>query len=268
MSDADDIARYYEAGLEAGRLFAGAGILERARTEDVVERHLPRPPARLLDVGGATGVYARWLTEVGYEVHLVDPVPRHVDEARRHSGPPLASARVGDARALAEMDASADGVLLLGPLYHLTAREDRVRALAEARRVLRPGGVVVAAAISRHASLLDGFMRGLIDDPEFVRIVERDLAEGQHRNPTDRLEYFTTAVFHEPSGLREEAAKAGLEVEKVVAVEGPGWLMPDLAGRWADEGKRRQLLDLLRRIETDPAVLSMTGHLLVIAHRP
>src|SRR5262245_2996613 len=127
MGDREDderIAWYYEAGLEGDRLFAGSGPLERAHTQDVIERRLPPPPARVLDVGGATGVYARWLADRGYEVHLQDPMERHVREARAHPGPPLAGARVGDARTLADADASADAVLMLGPLYHLTARAD------------------------------------------------------------------------------------------------------------------------------------------------
>jgi SAM-dependent methyltransferase len=267
MSDADEIQRYYEAGLEGGRLFAGSGPLELARTQDVLARHLPAPPARVLDVGGATGVYARWLAERGYEVHLVDPVPRHVEEARAHAGPPLARAMVGDARHLEEADGSAAAVVLLGPLYHLVDRDDRVRALAEAGRVVRPGGVVVAAAISRHASLLDGLVRGLIDDPEFLLILERDLSEGQHRNPTPRLDYFTTAYFHLPAGLAEEARAAGLAVDALLAVEGPVWLIPDLEARWRDERRRVQLLDLLRRVEADPAVLAMSAHLLLVAHK-
>jgi SAM-dependent methyltransferase len=268
MSDADDIQRYYEAGLEGSRLFEGSGPLERARTQDVLERHLPPAPARVLDVGGATGVYARWLAGRGYAVHLSDPVPRHVEEARSHPGPALAAARVGDARRLEEADESADAVALLGPLYHLTERDDRVRALAETRRVLKPGGVVVAAAISRYASLLDGLFRGLVDDPEFVPILDRDLREGQHRNPTPRLDYFTTAFFHQPSELASEAVAAGLAVKAVVAVEGPAWLVPDLDARWRDERRRGQLLDLLRRLEADPAVLAMSAHLLLVAHRP
>ncbi len=120
---------------------------------------------------------------------------------------------------------------------------------------------MVAAAISRHASLLDGVCRGLIDDPEFLPILERDLREGQHRNPTSRLDYFTTAYFHLPAELGEEARAAGL------AVEGPAWLMPDLEARWRDERRRRPLLDLLRQIEADPAVLSMSAHLLLVAHK-
>jgi SAM-dependent methyltransferase len=270
MDDRDDEARiawYYGAGLEAGRLFAGTGPLERARTEDVLERRLPPPPARLLDVGGGTGVYARWLAGRGYEVHLVDPMERHVQEARAHPGPPLASARVGDARSLPDDDASADAVLMLGPLYHLTAREDRVRALAETRRVLRGGGTLVAAAISRYASLLDGLSRGLVDDPAFVAILDRDLREGQHRNPTSRLDYFTTAYFHHPSDLVGEASEAGLAVDGVLAVEGPVWLMRDLESRWADEVRRAQLLELLRRIEAEPAVVGMSAHLLMVSRR-
>jgi SAM-dependent methyltransferase len=265
MGDADDIQRFYQAGLEAGRLLDGSGVIELARTQDILERYLPAPPARVLDVGGGTGVYARWLAGRGYEVDLVDHSPRHVEEARAHPGPPLARAEVGDARHLDDADGSADAVMLLGPLYHLVEKSDRVRALAEARRVVRPGGVVVAAAIGRHASLLAGLFHGLIDDPAFLPILERDLREGQHRNPTPKLEYFTTAYFHLPAELGEEARSAGLAPDAVLAVEGPAWMMPDLEARWGDPQRRRLLLDLLRRIEADPAMLSMSAHLLLVA---
>jgi SAM-dependent methyltransferase len=268
MSDTDDIQRFYEAGLEAGRLLEGSGVIELARTQDILERHLPPPPARVLDVGGGTGVYARWLAGRGYEVHLVDQSPRHIEEARAQAGPPLARAVVGDARRLDDADGSIDAVMLLGPLYHLVGRDDRVRALAEARRVVRPGGVVLAAAIGRHASLLAGLFHGLVDDPAFLPILERDLREGQHRNPTSNLNYFTTAFFHLPAELGDEARDAGLAVDGLLAVEGPAWMMPDLEARWSDAPRRRQLLDLLRRIEADPAVLGMSAHLLLVARRP
>ena len=111
-----------------------------------------------------------WLAELGYAVHLVDAVPRLVAEARRRSDSaarPLTSCEVGDARALAAPDRSADLVLLLGPLYHLTEAEDRKQALREAARVLRPGGCLLAAGISRWASALDGLARDLLGDPAF-----------------------------------------------------------------------------------------------------
>ena len=133
--------------------------------------------------------------------------------------------------------------------------------------MVRAGGMVVAAAIARHASLLAGLFHGLVDDPAFLRILERDLREGQHRNPTPRLEYFTTAYFHLPAELGEEARDAGLAVDAVLAVEGPAWMMPDWEARWRDESRRRQLLDLLQRVETDPAVLGMSAHLLLVARK-
>jgi hypothetical protein len=79
--------------------------------------------------------------------------------------------------------------------------------------------------------------------------------------------YFTTAYFHLPAELADEAREAGLAVEAVLAVEGPAWVMPDLEARWADERRRGQLLDLLRRIEADPAVLAMSAHLLLVASK-
>ena len=134
-------------------------------------------------------------------------------------------------RELAFADESADLLLLLGPLYHLVDAEDRHKALCEAARVLRHGGILIAAAISRWASLLDGLARDLLVDPAFTKIVEQDLRDGQHRNPTPRLDYFTTAYFHRPEDLRSEVEQAGLSVEGLYGVEGPGWMLPDLDER-------------------------------------
>ena len=125
-------------------------------------------------------------------------------------------------RQLDDADESADAVLLLGPLYHLTEREDRIGALQEARRVVRPGGLVAVAVIHRFASLLDGTRRGLLADPRFLGIVKRDLREGQHRNPENVEGWFTTAYFHLPHEICEEVEAAGLTVERLVGVEGPG----------------------------------------------
>src|SRR5690606_6644344 len=153
--------------------------LEFVRTQRLLARLLPAAPAVVLDVSGAAGVHAEPLAAQGYEVHLIDPVPLHIEQARAVPG--LASATLGDARALDWADDSVDAALLLGPLYHLTERSDRVRALAEARRVLRPGGVVAAAAISRYASTLDGLFRGHLREPAFEAIVERDVARAEGR---------------------------------------------------------------------------------------
>jgi ubiquinone/menaquinone biosynthesis C-methylase UbiE len=269
--DADEITAYYALGLERDRLAGGPGALELARTQVLLERYLPPPPAVVADVGGGPGRYAVWLAERGYHVHLVDPVPLHVEQARSAArgrpGAALASADVGDARALRLSDASADAVLLLGPLYHLPERVERLQALAEARRVCRPGGVVIVAAISRFASTLDGLRAGYLDDPTFAAIAAGDRRDGRHRNPTGDPAYFTTAYFHHPEELAAECAAAGLMHEATLAVEGPGWLLHDLDARLADERRRAGLLAALAPLEAEPTLLGVSAHLLAVARR-
>lgn len=265
------IAAFYGRAPEETRLEQIPFRLEEIRTRELIQRHAPEAPATVVDVGGAAGAYAIWLAEAGYTVHLVDAVPRLVAEARRRTAAlshPLASCQVGDARALEFADGFAGIILLLGPLYHLTDAADRARALREAARVLKPGGMVFAAAISRYASALDGVGRDLFQDPRFGAIVEQDLQKGQHRNPTERLDYFTTAYFHLPDELRSEVQGAGLELEGLYGLEGPGWFLPDLADRWGDPRRRGDLLRLARQFEAEPSVLGVSAHLLAVARKP
>jgi ubiquinone/menaquinone biosynthesis C-methylase UbiE len=264
------ILDYYGRAPEESRLQQGPFRLEETRTRELIERHAPPSPAKVLDVGGAAGAYAFWLAERGYAVHLVDAVPRLIEEARKRNetaSHTLASLRTGDARQLPFESDTADMVLLLGPLYHLVSSEDRLQALREAARVLVPGGVLIAAAISRWGSALDGLVRDLLSDPNFADIVADDLANGQHRNSTDRMDYFTTAYFHRPEELRSEVRSAGLNVEGLYGVEGPGWLLSDLDARWADAERRNTVLQAARLLEQVPDVIGCSAHLLVAARK-
>lgn len=265
------VRAYYEQAPEESRLELGASRLEELRTRELILRHAPDPPALVLDVGGAAGPYAFWLAERGYEVRLIDAVPRLVELARRRNERAvsrLAGCDVGDARALPAASDSAAMVLLLGPLYHLVEEHDRQAALGEARRVLRPGGVLIAAGIARSASALDGLAREILRDPEFARIVERDLQDGRHVNPTPRLDYFTTAYFHRPEDLRREVVDADFDVEGLYGVEGPGWILPDIEERWNDPERREVLLRVARALESEPSVRGSSAHLLVIGRKP
>ena len=257
------IIRYYEEYDEHSRLTGAYGGLEFTRTMDLLLRHLPSPPARILDIGGATGPYSEALARRGYEAHLLDPIPKHVEAARTRSG--VASAVAGDARNLHWPDGFADAVLLLGPLYHLCDIAERVQALREARRVLKRGGALAAAAISRFASLLDGLNRGFIDDPRFQPILLQDLESGDHRNTTNTLDFFTTSHFHRPEELAQEIGGAGFHGVQVFAVEGPVWAASSFEQRWSDPEKRDFLLDILRRVESDSSLLGASLHLLAIA---
>jgi SAM-dependent methyltransferase len=263
MDETEAVTQHYEGTREEDRLTEGVGQLELVRTQEILRRFLPSSPGRVLDIGGGPGVYARWLAENGYQVHLVDPAPRHVHivEAERGRG---VTAEIGDARSLTQSDNTFDAALLLGPLYHLTDRADRLCALSEAARVVRPGGVVVAAAISRFASLFDGLTRGFLFDTRFQAIVGRDLRDGQHRNPTNEPHWFTTAFLHHPDELETEVAEAGLDVIALLGVEGfAGWL-GTLGSAWSDTHMRETILFSARATEAEPSLRGLSAHMLAI----
>jgi SAM-dependent methyltransferase len=185
LAMADDRAlaamfEYYERGEEQGRLDEPAGQLEFARTRQIIARYLPPPPATVADIGGGPGRYSLWLAALGYRVLHRDVVPLHVDQLRRQAaGNPRIDSAVADARDPGLDPGSADAVLLLGPLYHLDHRADRLNALAAAARVVRPGGPVFAAAISRWAARLDGVLRNRLYQSS-------PLADPAHRLRTHR----------------------------------------------------------------------------------
>jgi len=264
------IAAHYRHGLEHERLAVG-NRLEAVRTSELLERFLPRPPAVVVDVGGGTGAYALPLARAGYEVHLLDAFEPHVRQARAGSekqpDAPLRLVTLGDARALPFSDATADALLLFGPLYHLPDAGDRVQALNEARRVLRPDGVLLAAAISRFASTYDGIRTGAIANPLFEQIVTGDLQNGVHDNPDPqgRPEWFTLAYFHRPDELLGEVRDAGFAHAQVLAIEGPG-AFRDVDAMLAEPEKRDALLRAIRRVESEPELLGASSHLMVIAH--
>jgi len=274
MTNEDSIERivcFYGDADEESRLRQNWFQLEHARTQELILRHLPPAPATIVDVGGDAGAYACWLAALGYRVHLIDPSPKHVQQAQtasaRQLDHPLASAEVGDARKLPHADNSADGLLLLGPLYHLVEREQRLACLHEARRVLRPGAVLWGAGISHFASLFDSLTHGFFDDPAFAPIVARDLEDGQHRNPTGNPLYFTDAFFHRPGELSREFLAAGFQVLAIVAIEGPAWLARDFDRMWADPAQRERLLEAVRKVEREPSILGASAHVMAIGRK-
>ncbi len=267
-----EVAAHYASGYEAGRLNAGTGNLDRQRSRELFRRFLPPAPAVILDVGGGPGGHAGWLAQQGYEVHLIDITPLHVKlagEVSRHQPEaPLASAMVGDACSLPWKAEAAGAVLLFGPLYHLTDEKDRLAALREAHRVLKPGGVLLAVGISRFASMFDGLRQEFLKDPQFAAIVTQDLKNGQHRNPTHHPMYFMDTFFHHPDELRQEVALAGFAVRGIYGVEGPCWLLRNFEEWWNNPLYQQRLLQIARTLEAEPSLLGVSAHLMAVAEKP
>jgi SAM-dependent methyltransferase len=264
MVDAE-LQAHYARDEEHDRLAHGAGLVELHRTVEVLQRTLPPPGAVVADIGGGPGRYTDWLVDSGYRVVHRDVVALHVDHVTRRHGTRVDTA-LGDARALDLADDSVDAVLVLGPLYHLHERRDRVRALGEARRVVRDGGVVYAAAISRWAPRLDGM---LVQHVHVTHPVMTDLIDEMER--TGRMAPLFDGSFvgctHTPQQLRDEVLASGLALESLVSVEGIAFALGDIDARMRDERERNLVLDVLRAVESVPELLGLGPHLLATARK-
>ncbi|MEV3845570.1 methyltransferase domain-containing protein [Streptomyces microflavus] len=262
---APSVMRFYgETVNEDSRLRSSAdGRMELVRTQELLRRFLPPAPARVLDVGGGTGIHADWLVKDGYDVALVDPVPRHVEAASA-----VCPAVVGDARDLPEPDDTFDVVQLLGPLYHLPDPADRQRALAEASRVAKPGGLVAAAAINRYASLFEHVTYAHLHTERIRNSVSKILETAVY----DGARGFTLSYFHRAEELVTELVASGLEDVQVFGIEGPAWSLVKAAEQQPGEGPTDELIasamDAARMAEPYPELLAASSHLLAVGTVP
>jgi HAD superfamily hydrolase (TIGR01549 family) len=265
----DIVSHYTESYDESIRLTNGFGRLERARTEELIARFLPKAPAVVIDIGGASGIYSFFMAGLGYQVHLVDLVPKHIEQAqlksREQASPKLASMRVGDARVLDFCDESTDAVLMHGPLYHLTAMEERKAVLSEAWRILRPGGVLLAFAITRHAGALYGITKGYIYDYEYRQAIRTEVESGRRVMRSKQMKTLPDAYFHLPDELREELQTSHFACDKVLGIIGPAWMVPDIDTAWNEPAKRESILEMARLLENEPV---LGPRLIAVASKP
>lgn len=261
------IRAYYDRGEERDRLNDGAGRLEFLRTTEILARRLPPPPAVIADIGGGPGRYALWLASLGYRVEHRDLMPLHVKQLQADAaGMTGIRSAVGDARELDLPDASVDAVLLLGPLYHLVTRAERMAAIREAARILRPGGPLFAVAITRWAVRIDGVLTKRLYRPYPAILGLIDEAERTGVFPPLHPGAFTS-YLHRPEELRAELTEAGLDVTSLLGVEGTAVILGDLDERMADPADRAVILEGARALENVPELAGFGPHLLATAIR-
>jgi ubiquinone/menaquinone biosynthesis C-methylase UbiE len=271
MTSDKKILEYYSKGGEKNRLYEGAFQLERVRSQEIILRYLPKKKElKILDIGGGCGFYSFWLSRLGHKVYLADLVEKNIEIAKniaKKKKLKLGCIEVGDAKDLSFKDGYFDVVLMMGPLYHLTQKKDRLQALDEARRVLRKGGVFFGAAISRYAWMMDTFYYGLLKDSDCVKIMNRDLFDGQHRNYTKKFNYFTTAFLTLPEDLHKEVKEAGFKAVQILAIEAFGAHIPGFNKNWHNPKFANLLLKTIDKVEKDSSLLGMSNHLMAVARK-
>ncbi len=264
----NDIDAFYAATSEEGRLQLGLGPLEFERNKELISRHLPKK-AIVLDIGGGPGIYAEWLAGLGHDVHLVDPVEKHIKQANKRSKQAKRpfKAQLGEAQRLEFTDGFAHVAILHGPLYHLQQQEQRINAISEAKRVLKPGGIVLGFAINHSASTIAALLNGFIHAPEIFEMCKAELTTGIHSPPKNMPGVLPSAYFHRPDELKDEFEAAGLTYLDTYAVEGLVWVDKNYFESRSDPAKKARMLELMRITENDGALLSLSPHMMIAGRK-
>lgn len=262
------IENYYDRGAEREW-----ERLARHRTEFVItlrvfEAHLPSPPARILDCGGGPGRYAIELARRGYQVTLFDLSAENLNLARAkadEAGVVLEDIRQGTALDLSAFaDEYFDAVLLLGPLYHLMEAQERAEVITQARRVLRSGGPLFAAFISRYA----GHRYAIANDPDWVvqqPAVEETLLQSGKLPPRQDGQF--SAYMAHPTEIPHLFWMAGLEVVGTYGVEGLASMIDERLNAISGQTWDRWC-EINFQVAQDAAIHAAVEHLLVVSVKP
>ena len=273
----EDVLRNYNLGIEKNRLRSDLGLIEFARTCEILLENLPPSPAVVYDIGGGYGEYSWWLADKGYQVYLYDISEKNIEMAEQlateYPDCTLRAMEVADARSIDRPDASADAVLLFGPLYHIVEYDERQSALKECHRLLKPNGLLFSAGITRYATTLwaittYGLKNEFLGDSDFVEMITRELADGQHiKKSNTSYKGMGRSFFTLPNELRNELLSSAFSDVDVRGVIGPAWLIPNLDEQWKDETRRENILRIVRLLEKEESILGFSTHLLAVARR-
>ncbi len=245
-----NIEKHYNKHPEDLRLLRRHGIVEFETTMHHLHRFL-RPGFRLLDIGAGTGRYTSALMAEGYDVKAVELVRRNIDVFLKRE--PTADVVQGDARNMPFIPtASADITLLLGPLYHLIGDEEKLKALAEAKRVTKPGGLIFVAYLMNEYSILSY----CFDEDRICGLMERGAIDEDYHIKADKDELYDYVRLDDINRLDREA---GLQRVTIFSPDGPSDYMRTRLNQMSDDTFAR-FIDYQKRVSERADLMGAGSH--------
>jgi len=202
------------------------GIVEFETTMFHLHKYL-KPDDYILDIGAGTGRYTSALMAEGYKVKAVELVQRNIDVFLQRD--PAADVVKGDARNMPFLaDNLADVTILLGPLYHLFGDEEKVKSLAEAKRVTKPGGLIFVAYLMNEYSILSY----CFDEERISGLMAQGNVDKDFHIQAKEDELYDYVRIEDINRFNE---KAGLERVTIFSPDGAADYMRTRINRMSDE---------------------------------
>ena len=273
MTDFEKVQNYYKHFDEKNRLKNdNSGKLEFLMTTRILEKNLPSlvdgTEISVLDLGGGAGVYSLPLAKKGYKVTLADLSETLLEQAKKLKKEDkvenlIACEQVNATDLSRYKDNSFDVVLLFGPLYHLTEKDEREKCVSEIRRVLKTGGKVFASFIP-HLSGSIALVQRFCWSPDQVDIntLEECFNSGKFKNLSDHG--FQEGYYPASEEIENLFAANGFDKLLVRSIRGFGYEKEDVIFKFKNKNVFSKILELIDSTAEDKSIIEMCGHAMYI----
>ncbi len=273
MTDFEKVKNYYKKFDEKNRLRNdNSGKLEFLMTMGILEKNLPAlddgAEVSVLDLGGGAGVYSFPLAKKGYNVTLADLSETLLAQAKKQKEEDkvenlISCDQINATNLSCYIDNSFDVVLLFGPLYHLTEKDEREKCIREVSRVLKAGGKVFASFIP-HLSGSIALVQRFCWSPDQVDIntLEECFNSGKFKNLSNHG--FQEGYYPDSEEIENLFAENGFEKQLLRSIRGFGYEKEDVIYKFKNKNVFTKLLDLINSTAEDKSIIEMCGHAMYV----
>jgi ubiquinone/menaquinone biosynthesis C-methylase UbiE len=210
----EKLVTYYNKFNEDKRLTHRHGIVEFNTTMHYLKTYLNKYKSpKILDVGAGTGAYTIPLSLMGYDVKALELVKHNLMYIKKKNS--NIDVYQGNAINLSKFeDNTFDIVLLFGPMYHLISFDDKLKALNEAKRVLKKDGLIfISYYMNEYGIIKHGFM-----EDKIMEEIDRNVIDNNYKINSKEDDLYS---FVRIEDIKKLSKLANLKRIKILAQDGP-----------------------------------------------
>lgn len=254
----DNLIKYYNKFNENKRFNSRGGFVEFTISLKYIYKYLNEfNNPKILDIGAGTGAYSIKLAEEGYDVTAVELIKhnlRYIEKCKK------VNAYQGNAVDLSRLkDNTFDLVLLFGPMYHLINDNDKIKALSEAKRVVKNNGIIMVAYImSDYAVIMHGFK-----DNNILSAINNNMIDNNFHVISKDDDLYSYVRIEDIDNYNK---KVELERVKIITPDGPTNYIRPIINKM-DEDVFNKYIDYVMSISERKDIIGASAHVVDILRK-